>query len=156
MRTTKFFALGEAVSQGSKQAFVIQPKGGGKPRAVMTETSGKKLKVWRDGIQLQARQAFPDGPYSGDVMVSLVFHIRRPKSHYGTGRNAETLKASAKKRHNQKPDIDKLTRAVLDALTGPAIVDDSQVFDLQVLKKWSGRDEPRGCWIRVREVGVEA
>ncbi len=125
-------------------------------RAIVTESAGAPLKSWRANVSAKAAEEFTDGPYSGAVMVSLVFHLRRPKGHYGTGRNALKLKPSAKKRHTQTPDIDKLTRAVLDALTDSAIIDDSQVFDLQVLKKWSGRDEPQGCWIRVREVGADS
>jgi crossover junction endodeoxyribonuclease RusA len=35
-----------------------------------------------------------------------------------------------------RPDIDKLARAVLDALTGVAFRDDSQVAKLDLLKLW--------------------
>ena len=38
------------------------------------------------------------------------FRFVRPKSHYGTGRNAKKLKPSAPPHHTQKPDATKLLR----------------------------------------------
>jgi crossover junction endodeoxyribonuclease RusA len=35
-----------------------------------------------------------------------------------------------------RPDLDKLVRAVLDALTGSIIIDDSQVVSLVATKEW--------------------
>ena len=63
--------------------------------------------------------------------MSLAFYFSRPKS------------VSYKKRpdHTVKPDIDKLIRAVLDALTGIFYADDAQVDELYVTKMYG--DPPR-------------
>ena len=50
--------------------------------------------------------------------------MQRPKSHFGTGRNAGKLKPSAPKYPAVKPDVDKLSRAVHDALTIANVIDD--------------------------------
>jgi len=59
-----------------------------------------------------------------------VFQFVRPKSHY----TAKGALRDAAPRHVGKPDIDKLCRAVLDALTGIAYADDSQVVALDASK----------------------
>jgi Holliday junction resolvase RusA-like endonuclease len=48
----------------------------------------------------------------------------RPKGHFGTGRNAGRLKPSAPLYVQTNPDVDKLLRAIGDALTQVAITDD--------------------------------
>lgn len=42
--------------------------------------------------------------------------------------------------HNQKPDVDNLAKAILDALNGVAYEDDSQIQMLSIKKCWSERD----------------
>lgn len=85
----------------------------------------------------QAHQKMETRPWSGPVDVALTFYLTRPKNHYGTGRNAERLKQSAPSFPAVHPDIDKLTRAVLDALTGICFEDDRQVVGLVVAKRYS-------------------
>ncbi|MCR4339570.1 MAG: RusA family crossover junction endodeoxyribonuclease [Gemmatimonadaceae bacterium] len=63
--------------------------------------------------------------------------MQRPAGHYGTGRNAGTVRPCAPEWPTTKPDADKLTRALLDALTGVAYVDDSQVVHLGIRKEWA-------------------
>ena len=76
-------------------------------------------------------------------MLFLTFYMKRPLSHYGTGRNAHKIKASAPEYHLQTPDIDNLTKAVMDAITVLNVWrDDSQVISLTACKVWSDcRDE---------------
>ena len=72
-------------------------------------------------------------PTEQALSVELVFFFPRPKSHLtSTG----MLKASAPTFRAQRPDVDKLTRAVLDALTGIVYVDDCQVVSLLAQKEW--------------------
>ena len=61
------------------------------------------------------------------MFVSLGFAFLRPKS------------VSKKKRPyvTVKPDVDKLARAVLDAMTGVVFRDDAQVVKLEVEKQYS-------------------
>lgn len=65
----------------------------------------------------------------------------RPKSHFGTGRNAEKLKKQAPEYHIQKPDIDNLVKSTMDAITNINLWrDDCQVDSLITRKVWVDRD----------------
>ena len=48
-----------------------------------------------------------------------------------------------------KPDLDKLVRSVMDALTGYAFVDDSQVIEVEASKRFS---ETEQTFVSLREV----
>lgn len=125
MTSTSFFVPGTPAPQGSKKHV-----GNG----VMIESS-KHLKPWRARVAWLARQHIRRS-HTGPVKLEMQFYFRRPKRHYGTGRNSDNLKLSAPAMHTQKPDIDKLERAILDALTGIAYIDDSQVVKVVKSKQW--------------------
>lgn len=141
-----FFVGGVARPQGSKRAFV-RP---GTTQATLVEAAGVPLKEWRKLIRyaatLEGRQIL------GPVFVSLAFRFPRAKGHFGTGKNADVLKASAPSDHTKKPDLDKLTRAVLDAITHVVIQDDSAVVQLSATKHYSTQHNQPGCLIRVEAV----
>ena len=66
--------------------------------------------------------------------------MRRPKSHYGTGRNKDILKERFQNIPcTKKPDIDNLIKFVLDALQGDNgfFIDDSQVVSIFAEKEYS-------------------
>jgi crossover junction endodeoxyribonuclease RusA len=76
-------------------------------------------------------------PITSAVAVSITASFARPASHYGTGRNAEILKASAPERPISRAygDGDKIGRLILDALEIAGVyADDSQVVVLRVEK----------------------
>jgi crossover junction endodeoxyribonuclease RusA len=66
----------------------------------------------------------------GGVRVMLDFALQRPKSL-----------PKRTSQHLKKPDIDKLARAVLDALTGILYRDDSEVVRLDVTKRYAAPTE---------------
>lgn len=86
-----------------------------------------------------AKTQFGDGPpLSGPLRVDISAFIQRPKAHYGTGRNSAKLKASAPKYpESKKPDRDNIDKFVLDALEGLCWVNDVQVCDGRVMKRWA-------------------
>lgn len=96
--------------------------------------------------------ALPDGAAWG---VHLEFVRRRPAGHYGTGRNAQSVRASAPSRPTSKPDVDNLAKAVLDALGAwddlPPLFwfDDAQVVELRVAKKWADESDREGVLIHL-------
>ena len=101
----------------------------------MFETS-KKVGPWRNAVRTEAQAAFPV-PLDGAVTVEVVFFLPRPKSHFGTGRNAGILKDSAPHHPTGVPDIDKLCRSTLDGLKeGGAYHDDAQVVNLIARKNY--------------------
>lgn len=82
---------------------------------------------WRAAVAAEAAQVMGDRPpLEGAFELVVRFYFKRPDTHYGTGRNAGTLKQSAPTRHRVKPDADKLLRAIGDALAGKVVRDDSR------------------------------
>lgn len=79
-------------------------------------------------------------PFEGPVAASYRFFYARPKSHYGTGRNAGIVKESAPERHTQKPDIDNLIKTTKDSLKGIVWRDDSQVAEIDAVKFWAEKN----------------
>ncbi|WP_454613265.1 RusA family crossover junction endodeoxyribonuclease [Streptomyces collinus] len=145
--------------QGSKSHV-----GGGR----MVESSAK-VRPWRDVVAWTAVAARNKvrgwRPLTGPVALSLVFTLPRPRSHYGTGRNAGTVRPSAPARPDVMPDLDKIVRATKDALTTARVWrDDALVVDYwQPFGKWYETDHGRvpgvldgpGCTIRLWPLGVE-
>jgi len=80
---------------------------------------------------------------TGPLKVSIFLRFKRPKSHYGTGKNADTIKPSAPSSydHTSKPDVDNCAKFILDCLNELAWHDDTQIVSLQVTKMYWGYDE---------------
>lgn len=92
-------------------------------------------------IRLFAQQAAADQGWEitdGPVWMSIQFVFPRPKSHFGTGRNADKIKPSAPQWPTSRANGDRtnLLKSVEDALKGIAWHDDSQVVDGQVRKSY--------------------
>jgi crossover junction endodeoxyribonuclease RusA len=122
-----FVCFGKPEPQGSTKAFI--PKGWN--RAVIT-TDNRKLKPWRQEltrIALNANGGNAIIEREVPVCVRMDFYLAKP---------ASTPKRIT--RPTKKPDIDKLTRAVFDSLTGTIITDDSQIVEAMV-GKWFGLPE---------------
>ena len=83
----------------------------------------------------------PDIPFDEPLYLKLGFYFSRPKGHYGTGKNAGKLKASAPEYHTKVPDSDNLTKFVCDSLNKVFWRDDSIIAALNVTKKYT--DRPR-------------
>lgn len=127
--TVSFFIPGTPRTKGSIRSF-------GKHGFV---PANPKLQAYESDVRLFASQEWKGEPTTGAVELWIVWEFPRPKSHYKGGRIGGELKATAPARHRQKPDHDKLLRAVLDGLTGVVYVDDAQVDKSHPWKKWSTR-----------------
>ena len=136
-----FFAPGIPAPAGSKRAFYI-PK---LNRSVITDAC-KRTKPWQSVVSACAREVYQGDPLTGAISLVVVFTMPRPKGHYGTGKNASRLKDSAPAFVTVKPDIDKLSRAVLDALTGICWRDDAQVVEKTARKIYG---EKPGVWVEI-------
>jgi Holliday junction resolvase RusA-like endonuclease len=105
--------LGLPIPQGSKRAFRHATTG----RVVLVDANAS-LADWRALVSSRAQQAMAGRqPFTRPCKASLGFYLPRPAGHYGTGRNAGTLRPSAPLWPGVKPDLDKLIRAAFDALT---------------------------------------
>lgn len=132
-----FFAEGHPVPQGSKNAYV---RGG---RAVLVDAN-PRLKAWRALVREAAEAAVEDAGWEtldDPCQVQLGFTMPRPKrSRWGVPA--------------VRPDLDKLTRAVFDALTDAGVwKDDSRVVSMEVTKKYEDEDGAvPGVWVEVRSL----
>jgi len=130
-RALTFRAFGTPVTQGSMNAY---RRG---ERIVMTHSRSRELTAWRADVAEAAYVAasMAGWPMNGSeyLGLSLRFLFRRPASHVGR----RSAVYPAYRAAMPGPDIDKLTRAVLDALTGVLYDDDRRVVVLHAKKCWT-------------------
>jgi Holliday junction resolvase RusA-like endonuclease len=132
-------------TQGSVRA--ILPKGKKQPIVVQGSSAAarKSLEAWRSDVAKEARkwcdQHWEFQPLTGPVQLRLIFGLRRPQSAPKTRRTWPIGKNSG--------DLDKLARAVFDALTGVLLKDDSLVIGMSVSKDY---DDVTGVRIAIRPV----
>jgi Holliday junction resolvase RusA-like endonuclease len=98
---------------------------------------GHAIHAWKYAIEEAARlEAERVGwvPLKNEPLaISMSFHFSRPRSNKTEW-------------HTQRPDLDNLAKAVLDALHGIAFLDDSAVLNLRLRKGWG---KP-GVFVEVR------
>jgi Holliday junction resolvase RusA-like endonuclease len=155
----RFEVLGTPAPKGSARAINIR----GRARLIASGSNAnrKALVEWDRAVRGRVDELlggrgtlFMNAP----LEVHLVFRLERPKSHYGSGRNAGVLKDSAPRWHTVKPDADKLARAVLDSLTEvdqrPGLFDDDARIPILVSQKeWADRGHA-GVNVTVRELAI--
>lgn len=114
----------------------------------------KGLRGWMRSAALVATVAMRQAgqaPFTGAVRVTLRCAFERPRCHFGTGRNANVLRADAPSSPIGKPDLDKLARALLDALKGVCWADDAQVAQLAARKRYANKGEAPHVAVLVEE-----
>lgn len=132
------FVPGQPAPQGSVRAINHRSTG----RAVVIKDNNATQKAWRSYV----RDALigPDGQplrrFDEAVHVDLDFVMKRPLS-------------TPKRRTppaTKKPDLDKLVRAVFDAITSAGVwPDDSYAVQLHSSKRLAELGEAPGCLIRI-------
>ena len=136
-----FMVHGVPVPQGSKRALVHRSTG----RAVVIEQGGARHRDWRADVKAAAHDAMvalddtdwllrPGWVLRGPVGVSICFTVPKPKSAPKTRRTWP----------DRRPDLDKLVRAVLDAITGEVIADDAQVVGMIPTETFPGEPDMFG------------
>lgn len=138
MTTLDFTVYGKPIPQGSKRIGRLGGKGGGRP--IILDANDKTLAPWRALMRdsaAAARHKLGWGPFIGPVAVDITFTLERPLSHF---RGDGTLVPSARVAPSIRPDIDKLSRACLDAITeSGSWEDDGQVVQLTCRKVYGRR-----------------
>ena len=112
---------------------------------VIIDSSGAKGREWRASIQAAAREHAGE-LLRGPLQVVMNFYQPRPKCHYGSGKNASMLKASAPTHPTGRPDCLKLARQVEDSLTNVLWKDDAQIVSEHLSKNYG---EPARCEVSV-------
>lgn len=139
LKAVGFFVPGRAKTQGS---MVVM---GGRVR----HERGGELAYWRYTVAGKARDAFgfcEDAAFTVAVAVRVEFVIERPKS----------VSASKRPLPVVKPDLDKLIRAIGDALTGIAWKDDGQVTAWIANKRYAEEGELAGAYIEIARADAAA
>ena len=99
-------------------------------------SANPKLNAWRQTIADQVTEKTAVRLIDESCSVQLVFTLPRPKS----------VSKSRRERPTTKPDLDKLVRATLDAISLPKYVqlltDDSIVTDLHAAKRYADHTPP--------------
>lgn len=127
-----FFVSGVPVPQGSMSV---------SRQGHIYHSNSAVLKSWRNTIAARARIFFDEAqlpPLDGPVKVSLKFYFTKPKK----GRDVGLYKTTT-------PDLDKLQRAVFDALTGIAYTDDCRVAVSEQHKLYVDESASPGVLIQV-------
>lgn len=129
MRIT-FFASGTPKAQPRVKAYVR-----GKRAGVYTPDTANE---WKKIVGLSAKMGTQK--FEGPISVTMDFFMPRPK----------TVKKGIW--HAQKPDIDNMAKAVLDALTDAGVLaDDCIVVTLRLSKRWQ-IDDKVGCSVEIEDV----
>jgi len=115
-----FFVHGVPEQQGSSRAFVVNG------RAHIT-TTNKNLHTWRRLVADVAQEHAE--LHTQGIKLRLTFVMPKPKS---APKKVITM--------TKRPDLDKLIRSVLDALTGVFYKDDSQVCHVDAMKLYEVGD----------------
>ena len=151
----EFTVLGKPATAGSKKAFALRRKDGslvtrpnGAPVVNVTDDC-KESRHWKQAVAWAARQKVGSGVelLRDALVVEMRFFRPRPKGHFRSGKNAHLLKVDAPATPTNKPDVLKLARAIEDALTGVLWVDDAQIVDEHLTKRWG---EPERVEVVIR------
>ena len=122
-----FVVKGDPIPKGSFKAFKAKHS-----NMIVVKNASAKTKGWQKTIGLAATLAMQGEPPSpGPIAINMHFAMAGPPK-------------SAKHRRwpTVRPDLDKLCRTVLDALTGIVFVDDAQVIRLLASERYTHLVEP--------------
>ena len=99
---------------------------------VVYDPSKKDKKDWLKTVLAY----IPKKPLEGPLKINLEFFFARPKNHYRTGKYKELMKDKAPRIHTFMPDIDNLTKFILDAMNEHFFLDDRQVVEVSAHKEY--------------------
>lgn len=124
-----FFVAGEPIPQGSLRR-----------RGRWLTSDNPRLATWRRTVALVSYQVRRQRvALAGPVRLQVAFVLPRPR----------LVPAHRLDRPCVKPDLDKLLRAVGDALTGVLLQDDGQIVALAATKHYADELTPVGATITV-------
>lgn len=139
-RVVSFFAEGVAAPEGSHRYVGYR---GGRP---VVAHDNPRLAGWRTIVARAANDAARSAgwapQYDGPVAVQAHFYLPHPKRPRFPDRAAT------------KPDLDKLARAVGDALAAPGgiLLEDSRIVTWVLTKRWASDGQPPGVHVAVTAI----
>ena len=138
-----FRVSGLPTAKGNLRAFPIRRRDG---RLGVSMSESRRVADWVASVRAAAAAAYGDQPPKSEAVICLFrFYFPRPKSHYrGKKAAPDRLRPDAPKYMTTKPDIDKLARAVCDALKGVVFTDDAVIVGILALKLYCSYDQGPG------------
>ena len=91
----------------------------------------------------QIKEQFTGEPYTDALKIKFVFHIKRPKAHFRTGKYSNELKKTAPVYPiGRIGDIDNFIKFYLDVMQIDKTVylDDSQVIEIHAKKEYDDKE----------------
>lgn len=137
MKPVRFFTAGDPAPEGSHKYVGHR---GGRP---IVAHDNPRLAAWRTLVARDAKNAAHtarwDTPHDGPVTVEAIFYLPRPKRPLFPNHAAT------------KPDLDKLARAVGDALAAPGgpLTEDSRIVTWILTKQWATDSQTPGVHVIV-------
>jgi len=132
MRRIEFFVPGVAKPKGTLISGVR------KDGRRFQRSLDKGHSDWKARVSVAAEAAMDgDEMTEGPVRLYLTFLSVRPKKHFYTGKRSKVMRDDAPPIPTAKPDVDKLTRMILDALTSIVYKDDAQVSCALIKKRYA-------------------
>jgi Holliday junction resolvase RusA-like endonuclease len=130
----KLTVYGKPATKGSSRAFPRHAGG-----ITVVPDNRPALVDWQGSVRDAAQKVAQDrggALLAGPLRGQGTWWLPRPKGHYGS----RGLLDSAPTYPEAKPDLDKLARAVFDALIGVWYTDDAQLVDLTIRKRYAAQD----------------
>lgn len=137
--------LGEPIAK-KRPRFVRRGKFVGTYNCQETEEGKFKWEIFRQLPPGWSALKYP-------IKITTTFYLRRPKNHYGTGKNSTQLKKSAPANHSSAPDLDNLQKMVYDCFNQVVWVDDSLVCEANARKEYSENPRTEIIVVEVDEYG---
>lgn len=106
-----------------------------------TAESRKRAANWRSDVRVAATEAMGElRPFTGAIRMMVDFCLPYPRSSIRKYQFGWWP-------HTKRPDMDKLTRSVCDALKGIVWLDDAQVAFSTISKSYAWNDQPGAHFI---------
>ena len=142
MNAVSFFVPGEVVGKG-RPRFTSY---GGYAKAF----TPAKTTNYENLVKLSYQEAYRDSRFPDDAQLTMeivaVFPILK-----STSKKNRALMESGEIAPAKKPDCDNIVKSICDALNLVAYKDDSQITDLQIVKRYESEDWEIGAYVTIRE-----
>lgn len=139
MKTINFTVPGVPVAKGRARSFIRAGH--------VAHYTPEQTARYENLVKLAARQAMGTWePMQGAVELVLLLHMPVPASW---SQKRRTAALSGQVRPTTKPDCSNVLKAVEDAMNGVVFVDDKQIADVTICKRYAAT--PQAC-VQVTEV----
>lgn len=138
MTAVRFRVDGTPASKGSARAVTSKSTGRALLLASSNDGNARDQASWAKAVGWAAKVVCR-APAADPIAIAVRFILARPRS-------------VKRARPSVKPDIDKLLRCTLDALTGIAWIDDAQVVEVRATKNYALAGERPGADIEIDSI----